>query len=74
MRDLGSGPAANRAKEWAHDPEKFDAERMLKDIDPIGKGRFAQRWSYHIAQQAKPTLSCPASIKAALKHVTDQIT
>lgn len=74
MSDLGSGPAAIRAKEWADDPTKVDADRLLKDIDAIGKGRFAQRWSRHIAQQAKPTPSCPASIKAALKHVTDNVT
>lgn len=72
MRAFGSGPAKKRAKEWADGTVPFDPVRMLKDIDGIGKGRFAQRWAYHIAQQDKKM--CPKSITDALTYVTNQIT
>jgi len=72
MRSLGTAPAKKRAKEWADGTATFDPARMLKDIDSIGKGRFAQRWAYHISQQDKTM--CPKSIVDALKHVVNRIT
>lgn len=69
--DLSGNAAQQRAKKWMDEPNEFDSVQMLKDIEGVGKGRFAQRWSWHIAQQDKDC--CPTSIKAALKYVIDQI-
>lgn len=44
LSELGKTKAARtRATEWLEDPEKVDLDRLLKDIEAIGKGRFAQR-------------------------------
>ena len=73
MQELSTNEAAKkRAEGWKDTPEDLDPEQMLKDIGAIGKGRFAQRWAYHISQQ--DTKLCPESVKAALAHVISQIT
>jgi len=71
MCDLGGPLPKQRAKKWKEGPTELDPVQMLKDVERIGKGRFAQRWAYHIARNTKR--ACPESIKAALKHVIDQI-
>lgn len=72
IAELGTGPAGKRAKNWTDDSKTFDQETMLKDIDGVGKGRFAQRWAHHIGVQGKPDL-CPSSIKDALTNVINRI-
>jgi len=60
--------AKNRARAWKNNPDSLDSERLLKDIEEVGKGRFAQRWASRILANKKSRL-CPASIKDALKYV-----
>lgn len=38
-----NGAAKERAAAWKEDPNTLDPDQMLKDIDAIAKGRFAQR-------------------------------
>lgn len=71
MSDLGTKVANDRAKKWAASPEEFDPVAMLKDIDAVGKGRFAQRWAFYVASQ--DIKACPNSVKDALNHVIAQI-
>jgi putative ATP-dependent endonuclease of OLD family len=59
-----NGAAQTRAQEWSAKPETLDADRFLKDITAIGKGRFAQR----LASTIKKNL-CPAYIKDAIEYV-----
>lgn len=72
MRELSSsGAAKKRAREWKDDPSSLDQDRMLRDIDAIGKGRFAQRWARHISQSNRRL--APRSVIEALNHVIARI-
>lgn len=67
--------AKSRAASWKEGTDVLDPERMLKDIEEIGKGRFAQRWASIIsslpADPSKPF--CPESIREAIEHVNKSI-
>jgi putative ATP-dependent endonuclease of the OLD family len=68
LAELGvSGAAQERGKAWREKPEAATPEALLKDIEAISKGRFAQRLASRISGTA-----CPEYIKAALKHVADR--
>lgn len=72
MTELKPGSvAADRMTGWqvlgAPEPEQF-----LKDLDEVGKGRFAQRLSSVIQMSDKT--NCPEYISKALKHVVDRVT
>ena len=56
-----NGAAKERAAGWKEKPKSLDPEQMLKDIDAIGKGRFAQR----LASRLKGDL-CPKYIRDAI--------
>jgi putative ATP-dependent endonuclease of OLD family len=59
-----NGAAKTRAKEWAAKPATLDAERLVKDITAIGKGRYAQRLACIIKKDL-----CPPYIKDAIEYV-----
>ena len=59
-----NGAAKERARRWNDSPENLDIEQFLKDINEIGKGRFAQRLATRITD-----LSCPLYIMEALQYV-----
>lgn len=70
LRSLtNNGAAKDRAKAWRTDPSSLDTTQFLKDIDSIGKGRFAQR----LVSAAGSDLSCPDYIRSAINHVADLI-
>lgn len=56
-----------RAGEWQANPDAVDRPRLLKDIETIGKGRFAQRLAANIRETA-----CPPYIREALTYVTER--
>ncbi len=56
-----NGAAKKRAAAWKEEPDSLDPVQMLKDIDAIAKGRFAQR----LASQLKGDL-CPKYIRDAV--------
>jgi putative ATP-dependent endonuclease of OLD family len=65
LLELSANDAAKaRAQGWMDRPETLDASRLLKDILPIGKGRFAQRLATNM--KSGP---CPKYIKDALEYV-----
>jgi putative ATP-dependent endonuclease of OLD family len=61
-----SAKAKQRANEWKADPETLDADRFIKDIKAIGKGRFAQRLATCIDKDI-----CPKYVKAAVAYLKD---
>jgi putative ATP-dependent endonuclease of OLD family len=56
-----NGAARNRALAWRDDPTTLDPGQMLKDIDAIAKGRFAQRLASLLEGNA-----CPPYIRSAV--------
>lgn len=59
--------ARQRADNWLAHPDQLDANQFLKDIESIGKGRFAQR----LAQHLKPE-HCPGYISEAITYAVRQ--
>jgi putative ATP-dependent endonuclease of OLD family len=49
-----NGAAKKRAEAWRDAPTTVGIDQLLKDIEEIGKGRFAQRLAVNIAKQKKP--------------------
>lgn len=72
MAQLSSNTAAKiRANGWKANPGSLDVNRMLADIEAIGKGRFSQRWALHVSRSKSK--HCPASVREALEYVADLI-
>jgi putative ATP-dependent endonuclease of OLD family len=63
----GSTRARERMKGWAETPTTLDVEVFLKDIENVGKGRFAQRLASVIADSE--LTACPKYILNGVKHV-----
>lgn len=62
--------AKGRIRAWADDPETLEPKQFLKDIDGIGKGRFAQRLaSVLIETDAK---ECPSYVVEGIEHVAER--
>lgn len=53
---------------WVADPATLDADRLIKLIERVGKGRFAQR----LAPRATAA-RCPAYIRSALEFIRDAV-
>lgn len=51
---------------WVDEPSEVDTERLLKLIERVGKGRFAQRLAEHI-------VTCPDYIEEALERIRDAV-
>lgn len=67
------GTSANmreRMKRWAAKPTSLAVDVFLKDIESVGKGRFAQRLASVVA--ASGVKACPRYISAGVKHVADK--
>ena len=68
LMELAPGPAARqRAKRWKAGPDSLDEEQFLKDIEAIGKGRFAQGLCAHLVNN-----KCPAYIRNAIRYVAER--
>lgn len=53
---------------WVEDANTLDEERLIKFIERIGKGRFAQALAPHVADD-----TCPDYIRQALEHIRDAV-
>lgn len=62
--------ARMRMREWAKDPAGLDIDAFLKDIEAVGKGRFAQRLA-SIIVEARLT-SCPTYVVDGVKYVSER--
>lgn len=54
--------------DWVDNPSSLDADRLLRLIERIGKGRFAQALAAYATAG-----TCPEYIRKALEHVRDAI-
>lgn len=72
MKELSSNQVAkSRAAAWKADPTTLNVDKMLKDVDAIGKGRFAQRWARNISIAGRK--HCPKSVSEALDYVASRV-
>ena len=62
-----SVPMRTRMTDWASEPSDLDVRKFLRDIESVGKGRFAQRLASIVVQ--KKTSHCPEYILNGVKHV-----
>ena len=53
---------------WVDDTDDLDEERLIKLIERIGKGRFAQALAPHVSDE-----TCPGYIRQALEHIRDAV-
>ena len=56
-------------QEWVDDTDNLDEEQLIKLIERIGKGRFAQALAPHVDED-----TCPDYIRQALEHIRDAVT
>jgi putative ATP-dependent endonuclease of the OLD family len=74
IRELTTNEAAQqRALGWMGDPKSTDFEQILKDIEEIGKGRFAQRVASALDNKNFDASKCPQYISDALNYVKNCI-
>lgn len=66
----GSSQARERMKGWAKMPITLDADVFLRDIENVGKGRFAQRLASVIADSE--LTACPEYILNGVKYVASK--
>lgn len=59
----------NLIQEWVDDTDTLDEEHLIKLIERIGKGRFAQALAPYVDED-----TCPDYIRRALEHIRDAIT
>lgn len=55
-------------EEWVDDPDTLDTAHLLRLIERIGKGRFAQALAPHVTNA-----TCPPYIRNALEHIRDGV-
>ena len=53
---------------WVADPATLDADRLIRLIERVGKGRFAQRLASRVT-----AARCPAYIRSALEFIRDAV-
>lgn len=63
-----NGAARERANNWNKVPGSIDFEQLLKDIEEVGKGRFAQRFA-----SLTKVKKCPEYISKAIQYVSSRI-
>lgn len=56
-------------QEWVDDPDQVDADALLKLIERVGKGRFAQRLAAEVSED-----NCPDYIRRGLEQMRDAVT
>ncbi|HEV7306310.1 ATP-dependent nuclease [Ensifer sp.] len=68
-QELNLAPATIEAiQHWVDGTNSLDQDRLLRLIERIGKGRFAQALAPHVSEQ-----TCPDYIRRALEHIRDAV-
>ena len=62
-----SKPMKERMKGWASNTDSLDVDKLLDDIERVGKGRFAQRLASIIAESS--STACPDYIVKGVEYV-----
>lgn len=68
LSDIGA--AKGRIRAWADDPQTLEPKQFLKDIDRIGKGRFAQRLASVLIE--KDAKECPSYLVEGIEYVAER--
>ncbi len=55
-------------QEWVDDPDTLDEDQLIRIIERVGKGRFAQALAPHVSED-----TCPDYIRRALEHIRDAV-
>ena len=58
----------NMIQDWVNDCSTLDSERLIKFIERIGKGRFAQALAPYVNAN-----TCPSYIRQALEHIRNAV-
>ena len=67
--EMRLSPDRRRAFErWIEDPDTLDEGKLMRWVERIGKGRFAQSLSRHVSAEI-----CPDYIRSALEHIRDAV-
>ena len=53
---------------WVDDPGTLDEDRLIRLIERIGKGRFAQALAPHVSDE-----TCPEYVRQALEHIRNAV-
>lgn len=68
-QELSLGQAfLDRLQQWVEDPDQVDEDRLLRLIERIGKGRFAQALAPSVSEDV-----CPDYIRSALERIRDAV-
>jgi putative ATP-dependent endonuclease of OLD family len=59
-----------RMRRWASNIDDLDVELFIRDIDSVGKGRFAQRLASIILGSG--TKKCPGYVRNSVKFVAEK--
>jgi len=71
MESVGTNTSMReRMKGWAADSTSLNVDAFLKDLETVGKGRFAQRLASIITESA--LTACPEYIAKGVKHVAEK--
>ncbi len=67
--ELSLGEQTREALEgWVDDPDSLDEDHLIRLIERIGKGRFAQALAPYVSED-----TCPDYIRNALEHIRDAV-
>jgi len=58
----------NSLEDWVDDPDMLDSAHLIRLIERVGKGRFAQALAPHVTNE-----TCPPYIRNALEHIRDGV-
>lgn len=61
-------PAQETLQQWVDDPDQVNKEKLLKWVERIGKGRFAQSLASSVSEDV-----CPDYIRLALERIRDVV-
>lgn len=70
MGAIGGNQMKTRMQGWADDTDALDVDAFLRDMESVGKGRFAQRLASIIAESG--TDACPKYVAKGVKCVADK--
>lgn len=63
-----SAPTKAKVQAWVDDPDELDTDHLLRMIERVGKGRFAQALAPHVT-----VATCPGYIRSALKRIRNGV-
>ncbi len=63
-----SAATKTKLQSWVDDPDELDGDHLLRMVERVGKGRFAQALAPHVT-----AATCPGYIRSALERIRDGV-